>query len=495
MKKLLASLCLIALTACTVGPDFTRPADPSAESYTIKNFPGKTTSSEFTFGQEQRFDRNNVLEQQWWRTFGSSKLDEVIARAMQANPTLLAAQSTLKQAQELYSARAGSTLYPQLNATLSDQRVQLNGATQGLSTSPNVFNLYNATVGVTYNFDIFGGNRRILEALASRADYQQYQLLAAKLTLAANISTTAITQAKLAGQIKANETSLKAQEDQLIVARNRLRLGQASEDDVLALTTEAEQTRAGIPVLHTRYEQTRHLLSTLSGQAPGQSALPTFVMSDFTLPTDLPLLIPSELVRQRPDIQASEALMRASNAEYGAAIAKMYPQLNLSASIGSLALAPASLFGTGALFWQVLGQLSQPVFNPGLPAESRAALAAFEATASNYQMTVLDALRNVADVLKALENDAMTLKSQSTANSAARDLAKSVERQYTLGSASYLQLLIAQLQDQRTRFELIAAQAQRLIDTVALYQALGGAMLTSTVSTPRQTTDSGSANK
>jgi NodT family efflux transporter outer membrane factor (OMF) lipoprotein len=330
---------------------------------------------------------------------------------------------------------------------------------------------------VSYNFDVFGGNRRVLESLASRTEFQKFQLEGAQLTLAANIVTTAVTQAKLASQIRANQESLTAQDEQLVVARHRLRLGQASEDDVLALTAEAEQTRAGIPVLETRHKQMTHLLATLSGEAPGEVLTLSFALKDFTIPTNLPLVVPSLLVRNRPDIQAAEALMRAANADYGAAIARMYPQLNLSSSIGSLALGPETLFGTGSLFWQVLGQLTQPIFNAGLPAESRAALAAFDASASNYQTVVLDALRNVADVLRALENDARTLESQSKANAAATALAKSVERQYALGSASYLQLLIAQLQAQRTKFELIAAQAQRLSDTAALFQSMGGGRL------------------
>lgn len=485
MKNIFITFSLLALMGCTVGPDFSRPVPPATQAYTQKELSGKTVSSEFPFGEEQRFNANTPVPEQWWRTLGSSKLDALVDQAMLANPSLQAAQSTLRQAQELYNARAGSTLYPQVNATLSDQRVQLNGAAQGLQTSPNIFNLYNASVGVSYNFDIFGGNRRILEALASRADYQHFQFTGAKLTLAANIATTAITQAKLAGQVQANQTSLNAQEDQLIIARHRLRLGQASDDDVFALTTEVEQTRAGIPVLLTRYEQTRHLLATLTGQAPGQSNLPSFTMSDFIVPENLPLVVPSSLVRLRPDIQAAESLMRASNAEYGAAIAKMYPQLNLSAAIGSLALTPENLFGSGSLFWQILGQLTQPIFNFGLPAESRAAQAAFEASAANYQTIVLDSLRNVADVLRALENDARTLEAQSKANAAAAALAKSVERQYAYGSSSYLQLLIAQLQAQKTKFELVAAQAQRLSDSVALYQAMGGGALKHDTSMPR----------
>ncbi len=474
MKIYLSYVSIFVLVGCTVGPDFKNTSLPLPDSYTVKAFSGKTTSSEFAFGSAQVFESETTVPKDWWRTLGSSKLDGLIEQAMQANPSLQSARSTLKQSQEIYNARAGSTLYPQLNAMLSSQRVQLNGANQGVTTSPDIFNLYNASVGIAYNFDIFGGNRRVLESLASRAEFQRFQLEGAQLTLAANITTTAITQAKLASQILANQTSLKAQEDQIIFARHRLRLGQASEDDVLALTTEAEQTRAGIPLLETRYEQVTHLLATLAGQRPGQSVTPIFSMNDFSIPTELPFIVPSLLVRQRPDIQASEALMRAANAEYGAAIAKMYPQLNLSASVGSLSLGPDTLFGAGSLFWQLLGQMTQPLFNPGLPAENRAALAAFDAAASNYQTVVLDALRNVADVLRALENDARTLASQSRANAAAVALVNSVERQYSHGSASYLQLLVAQLQAQRTKFELISAQAQRLIDTVALYQAMGG---------------------
>lgn len=477
LKRLLVALGLPLLSACTVGPDALRPEPPAIAQYTVGAVPAQTASSGFAFGVAQTFDPATTVRADWWRMLGSPKLDRLIELALEKNPSLLAAQATLRQAQETYSARAGSTLYPQLGANLSDQRQQLNGAIQGQPDNTNLFSLYNASVNVSYNFDIFGGNRRVLEALASRAEYQQYQLAGARLTLAANVATSAITQAKLAGQIQANEVSLKAQEEQLIVANHRLRLGQTSEDDVFALQTEIEQTRAGIPVLRTRWEQSVHLLAVLVGQSPGQAGLPHFTLEDFTIPTHLPLVVPSELVRRRPDIQSSEALMRATNAEYGAALARMYPQLTLSGSAGSLALTTGTLFGSGTLFWQILGQLTQPLFNPGLPAESRAALAAFEAAASNYQVVVLESLRNVADVLRALENDAQTLNAQSRANAAASALLLSVQRQYTYGTASYLQLLIAQMQAQRTQFDLVAAQSQRLSDTVALYQAMGGGIL------------------
>ena len=198
VKQLLWVLGLALLSACTVGPDARRPEPPAIDQYTVKALPAKTVSSAFVFGVAQTFDPATPVRVDWWLTLGSPKLDQLIALALEKNPSLLAAQATLRQAQETYSARAGSTLYPQVGAGLADQRQQLNGAIQGQPDNTNLFSLYNASVGVTYNFDIFGGNRRVLEALASRADYQQFQLSGARLTLAANVATSAITQAKLA---------------------------------------------------------------------------------------------------------------------------------------------------------------------------------------------------------------------------------------------------------------------------------------------------------
>jgi len=197
-------------------------------------------------------------------------------------------------------------------------------------------------------------------------------------------------------------------------------------------------------------------------------------LQEFTLPADLPLTVPSELVRNRPDIQAAEALLHSANAEYGVAITKLYPQLNLSATLGSQALTTGALFGSGSAVWSLVAQLTQPLLNPGLPAEKRAALAAFDAAAANYRNVVLEALRNVADVLRALDNDAQRLAALAAADAAAQESLASMQRQYSLGAAGYIQLLTAQQQAQQTRISLIEAQARRLADSVALYQAMGG---------------------
>ncbi len=473
-RWLVTSFLVGLLAGCAAGPDFKSPAAPDVPSYTVAPLSGQTVSAPTTSGNVQHFISGAGVSAQWWHGLHSSKLDPLIKQAFQASPTLAKANATLRQAQEIYSAKAGSTLYPQADAGLGAQRLRVSPSALGQTGDPREFSLYNASIVVRYQLDLAGGNRRVLEALAARAEYQRYELESARLTLAANIVTTAITQAKLAGQIQSTEAILRAMDEQMRITQERVRLGQAAPYEVLALKTEVEQTRAGMPVLRKQLQQNEHLLAVLSGRAPGTGVLPTFTMEEFTLPSELPVTLPSELVRHRPDIQAAEALLQVANAEYGVAVAKLYPQINISASVGSQALTTAALFGGHSAVWSLVGQLTQPLFNPGLPAEKRAALAAFDAAAANYQAVVLESLRNVADVLRAVENDALSLAALAAADAAAQGSLESVQNQYKLGVSSYVQLLIAQKQAQQTRINLIAAQAQRLVDSAALYQSMGG---------------------
>lgn len=466
----------LSLFGCaSVGPDFKQPAPPATKAYTAQNLPAQTVAAPDTLmGGAQHFVEGQAVSSTWWQNFGSSKLNAYIDQALRNSPSLESAQATLRQAQQTYAAQAGSTRYPQVNAKLGAQRQGTNNSGMGLSGGDRVFELYNAGVTVNYNLDLFGGNRRLLESYAAQADYQHFQLEGARLTLAANVVTAAMMQAQYGVQINASEAILAAQQKQLDIAQQRLKLGGIARGEVLTLQTQVEQTRASIPSLRNKLDQTNHLLAVLAGQAPGEAQVPQFTLADFSLPGELPVVIPSELVRQRPDIQASEALLHVASAQYGVAIANGYPQINLSANLGSQALAASNLFSAGTMIWGLAGQLAQPLFNAGLKAGVRSAEAGFDAAAANYRQTVLQALRNVADVLRALDNDAQTLQAQAAADTAAQGALSLMQQQYQLGGASYLQLLTAQQQAQQTRINLIAAQTQRLTDTAALYQAMGG---------------------
>ena len=464
----------------TVGPNFKTPAAPAVGAYTRQALPAGTASAPGSLGGAQSFVAGQAVATDWWTSFGSAPLDALVAQALQNSPSLAAAEATLRQAQQTYEAQAGSTLYPTVSGKLGASRNATNAASFGQnSNSQTIYNLYNAGVAVNYNFDLFGGNRRALEALAAQADYQGYQLAGARLTLAANVATTAFTQAQLGAQIEATEAILKAQQSQLDIARKRFELGAAARADVLTLQTQVEQTRATLPPLRNKLEQADHLLAVLVGKAPGAADIPRFQLADFKLPAQLPLVVPSELLRQRPDVQASTALLHAATAQYGVAVSNLYPQLNLSANLGTQALTTAALFGPGSIIWSLAGSLAQPLFNAGLKSGANAAEASLQAAGANYQQTVLQALRNVADALRALDNDAQTLQAQAAADASAQESLKLVNQQYMLGASSYLQLLTAQQQAQQTRIGLIAAQAQRLAASAALYQAMGGGVLSS----------------
>jgi NodT family efflux transporter outer membrane factor (OMF) lipoprotein len=463
------------LAGCTVGPDFRRPEPPAVQDYTATALPSQTASTPSALGGAQRFVAQAPIDDAWWRQFGSPKLNALIERALQSSPSLAAAQATLHQAEQTYAAQAGSTLLPQANGQPGVQRQRMTPAVQGQTGPERTFTLYNASVGVSYNLDLFGGNRRALEALAAQTDFQRFQLEGARLALAANVVTAAIAEAQLAAQIAATEEILAAQTEQLELTRRRLELGNATELDVVSLQTQVEQTRAGIVPLRNRLEQTNHLLAILIGEPPAAATIPSLTLADFKLPTDLPVQVPSELARRRPDIRASEALLHVASAQYGVAVSRLYPQLTLTGNVGSEALTSTALFGPNSLVWGLAGQLAQPLFNAGLRPAARAAEAGLDAAAANYRQTVLQALRNVADVLRALDNDALALQAEAAADASAQRSLDLVKQQYRLGVATYLQLLIAQQQAQQTRIGLIAAQAQRLADTAALYVAMGGA--------------------
>ncbi len=476
MSYSLTAICAVLLAGCAAGPSFQRPAPSDVSGYTPTPVTTNLVPAPTGLGQAQIILKEKRLTKYWWHALGNEKLNMLIMEALKQNPTLVAAEATMRQARELHAARAGSTLYPQVDANLGAQRQRFNPGALGQAGEAREFSLYNASVGVRYTFDLAGGNRRALEALAARSDYQRFQLEGARLALVANIVTTAITQASLKRQIKIVENILNFQEKQLELTRERIRLGHGAPDDELALQTQLEQTRAKLPLLRNQLQQNEHLLAVFVGKAPGRGLLPAFTLEDFDLPLELPLLIPSELVRARPDILAAESLLHAANAEYGVAISKLYPQLNLSADLGTQALTTGALFGAGSAVWSLVGQLIQPLFNPGLPAEKRAALAAFDAAAANYQSVVLEALRNVADVLRALENDSKRLQALAAADSASQRSLESTQRRYRLGAASYNDLVIAQQQRLQTELDLTEGQAKRLVNTVAFYQAMGGGL-------------------
>jgi NodT family efflux transporter outer membrane factor (OMF) lipoprotein len=475
-RMMMAALSGALFMSCAVGPDFQPPAAPNTQNYTARALPSETATASVVGGTAQRFKMGEKIPDQWWMLFHSEALDRLIRLALADNPTTVAAQAALRQAQEILRAQYGATWLPGIDADLSASRQRFSGASFGqASGGGSSFELYNASVSVSYLLDIFGGARRELESLRAEVDYQRFQLLGTYLTLTANIVTSAVQEASLRAQLQATKEILGDQQQAYDLVERQFQLGGISRADVLAQQTQLAQTRATLPPLEKALSQTRHLLAVLVGQLPNDAgSLPEFDIHQITLPGELPVSLPSVLVRRRPDIQAAEALLHAASAQVGVATANLYPRITLTGSYGSETNKIGNLFNSDTVVWNFGGGLLQPLFHGGeLRAKRRAAVAAYDQALALYRQTVLQAFLNVADVLRALESDARTLKAQFEAETAARDTLELTKKQFQFGAVSYLSLLDAQRQYQQVRISLIQAQAARFADTAALFQAVG----------------------
>lgn len=468
--------CSASLSACMVGPNFHSPLSPQVKRYTEVPLPKKTVSTKAAgdAGKTQYFVTARNIPTQWWHLFHSKAINQLVQRGIANSPTLAAAYSALKAAQENFNAQVGSTMLPAFSAQLGGQRQLFSGATLGGDIPNTIFNLFNATVNASYTLDVFGGLRRQIEVYGAQVDYQQFELIAAYLTLTSNIATTAITIASLQAQIKATHSLIASQQDQLRIIKDQYRFGAVSQENVLTQQTLVAQTLATLPPLEKSLSFNRHALSTLVGAYPDEP-LPEVNLDELVLPTHLPVTLPSALVRQRPDVRASEALLHAASAQIGVATANLFPQFTITAAYGWQALSPQSLFTTSSNAWNWGMQITQPIFQGNaLFARRRAAIATFNQALAQYKQTVLQGFQNVADSLRAIELDAKSLQANKNAELSAKSSLNLAQQQYKLGGASYLSLLTAQQQYQQTLLVRIQSQAARYTDTVALFQSLGG---------------------
>ena len=451
------------LAGCTVGPDFRTPEPPATDRYV----PGPAPQINLVARD---------IPAEWWKVFESREIDALVQRALANSPTLDLARARITQAKELRTAREGATL-PRVDLTAGAERQRIDPATFGFPEAPNPgpFNVFSLGLNASYDFDIFGRSRRELEALAAEIDYQSYELEGARLTLASNVVATAIRQAALASQIEIAESILAAQRQELGIAEKRLELGGVSLVSVRNQGVLVAQTESTLPPLRAQHAQASHYLAVLMGDPPAAAPVPTLTLSALRLPGELPLRLPSELVRQRPDIQASEALLHKASANVGVATADLYPKFTISGGFSSNQLNIGDVLGNGINVWNIGVNLLQPLFRGGeLQARKRAAEAGYEQALAAYRQTVLLGLQNVADVLRALESDAQAVSTRSLQADRAEEAYRITLERFRMGAVSETVLIDADRQRLSARTEQLQARASQYADAAALFQALGG---------------------
>ena len=436
--------------------------------------PGQTASAATAGGSTQHLTEGRDIPGEWWVLFHSPQITTLVTRALKANPDVAAARATLRQARENTRAEQGA-LFPQVSASAQAERQAESLAAFGFGSTSETFSFISGAVNVSYTLDAFGGIRRQIEQLNAQAEYQRFELEATDLTLAANVISTAITEASLQAQIDTTNEIIKADTEALNLVQQRFQLGGVSQVDVLQQQSLLDTRVATLPGLQKQLQQQRNQLAVYLSARPSQYATPTLNLNDLTLPDDLPVSLPSKLVEQRPDIRAYAALLHSASAGVGIATANMLPQIALTGSVGREGIDFSSLFTPAGLVWTIAGSVTQPIFEGGtLSARRRAAKAALDVAAAQYSSTVNTAFQSVANSLVAIERDAETLRTTLAAQKTAAASLAVARSQYQAGAGTYLNVLNAEQSDYSARLNLITARTARFTDTVALFQALGG---------------------
>ena len=466
-----AAAVAVSLSGCVVGPDFSSPNVPP-----VSGFLPASAGKDREKPKAVTFNPGAHLAGDWWEVFGSTRLNELIELGMIHNADIEAAEAALRVAEYNALAVRGS-FWPTLQGTWNSSR-QLTPdrtLTSNHAKGKSVYSLHTPQVTVTYVADVFGGARRQVEAAEAVVEVQQFQREAVVLTLTSNIALAAIQLASFEGQITATKRLIALQTQLLDILKRQLAAGQIALPDVLAQETAVAQAKLLLPPLERQFDQQRHLIAVLTGRFPAEAGKEVFKLSSFKVPRNLPLSLPADFVQQRPDIKVAEANLKQANAQLGIAMIARLPQITLTANGGNTADTIGKLFLPSTWFYLIAGNAAQTLFD-GRTLENKQAAAeeTFKQLTAQYRGVVLVAFQNVSDVLSAIEADARLIVAARAAEQAADRSLTLIRQQLDQGQVSLPTLLTAQQAYLQTSLARVQAEASRLADTVALYQALGG---------------------
>ncbi len=333
-----------------------------------------------------------------------------------------------------------------------------------------MFNLFTLSASVSYALDLFGGQRRLVESLHAQVDVARATEQATYLTLSANVVNTVIAKAAYRAEIDATAQLIELERQQVKLAEVQAQAGTVPYSTVLSLRSQLASFEATIPQLEQKLAQSDDLLATLAGHIPAEWKAPDVALVDLRLPSDLPVSLPSDLVRQRPDILVAEATVHAASANVGVATAALFPSITLSGSRAASSNSVSTLFPPNGKAWSIGADATAPLFEGGtLWFKRKASIENYRVATADYRQTVLGAFEQVADTLRALDHDARWWSEGGCGRRNAL-----IQANYQAGLANYLDVLNADAQDHQAKINQLQAIAVRYQDTVALFAALGG---------------------
>src|SRR5215831_8285573 len=448
---------------CSVGPNYHQPRVGMPGSWSEPLEGGATNRT--------------ALAAEWWTTFGDPKLNSLIARAVQSNYDLRIAEARLGQARaqrKFYAADFGPTV--DATGSYTRQRVSENGLQAVAPGVPLENDLYQAGFDAAWEIDVFGGKRRALEAATADVGASQEDRNDTLVTLLAEVARNYVELRGLQQRLVITRDNIKSQQDAREITQARFKRGVASELDVTQAAALLASTRSQLPSLETSRKQTMHQLGVLLGQEPGALLAELSEGSPIPPPPpEVPVGLPSELLRRRPDVRRAERQLAAATARIGVQTAELFPKFSLTGAAGLQSVSASDWFTGGSKFWSVGPTVQWRVLDFGrIRANIRVANAQEEEALAVYEKAILTSLQDVENALVAYAQEQvryLILKDEVDADRRAVELANEL---YTKGLAGFLNVLDAQRSLYQAQDQLVQSQTSVSQNLVALYKALGG---------------------
>lgn len=463
MNRTFIALALISsalLYGCAVGPDYVRPTVHAPDSY--KEMAGWKAAE----------PRDAEPKGNWWDAFSDPVLNELAQQVSVSNQSLAVSEAQYRQARALAQG-ARAQLFPVITADVNLGRSRAASTGTSATASRGVLNTHSTSLDATWEADIWGRVRRLIEADVASAQASAGDLEAAKLSLQSELAQNYFQLRALDTQRQLFEDTVKAFQTSLKMTQNRYDAGIVARADVVQALAQLKTTQSQALDIEVQRAQLEHAIAVLIGRVPSEFTLARAPLN--AVPPPAPPGLPSALLERRPDIAAAERRMAAANAQIGVAQSAYFPALSLTGSTGYQSTHLANWFNAPARFWSLGAALAQTLFDGGArAAQSAQAMAAYDAQVANYRQTVLNSFREVEDNLAALRILEEAAAVQDEAVQASRLSVALAINQYKAGTVSYLNVVTAQataLGNERTAADLLN---RRLAANVLLIRALGG---------------------
>jgi multidrug efflux system outer membrane protein len=456
-KRVLSVMAAVVLAGCTVGPDYVRPAVDTPTAWRI-DYPKAA----------------EVANTKWWEQFGDPVLNDLIETALRENRDVRIAAARVDQfAGALTSTR--SQLFPTIGygADVSRTRASRLGFPPIPEPVDPYFTLYQASLGASWQLDLFGRVRRLSEAAQAQVYASEEAQRGVVLTVVAGVSSSYILMRALDRQLEiAQATAANFGETARIFDR-RFNAGIVSQTEVSQIQSQYQQALAAIPAIGQQVAAQENLISILLGRNPGPVARGKTI--DQLVTPRIPADLPSALLERRPDIRQAEQNLVAANANIGAARALYYPTISLTGLLGSVSTAFGDFLSGPATAWSLAAGLTGPIFTFGaIEGQVASAEAGQRQAVLAYQATIANAFRETNDALVGSRNKAQESEVQAQRVAALRDFARHSKRRFDAGIAGYLDVLVAENELFAAELASVRTRAERYTQLVAVYQAMGG---------------------